>query len=171
MDSGRAAEHGAQDVVRLAHVLRSPSARDESEDFLGFFGGNGAALVADVGEIAEGHLERDRDAIETVDGDGFFSALDLADEFSAESGALAEPFLAEGTLLAQCPQALPQKPPHVLHGALCHETVLLLGFPTVTTFSWLCNRSQDLAVATAARARRAGQGRSTSMPFSLTRTG
>src|SRR4029453_2833707 len=65
MDSGRAAEHGAQDVVRLAHVLRSPSARDEHEDFLSFFGGNGAALVADVGEIAEGHLERERDAIET----------------------------------------------------------------------------------------------------------
>src|SRR5262245_435597 len=158
MDSGRAAEHGAQDVVRLAHVLRSPSARDESEDFLGFLGGNGAALVADVGEIAEGHLERDRDAVEAVDGDGFFAALDLADEFSAEPRALAEPFLAERPLLAECPQTLPQKPPHVLDGALCHEIVLLLGLPTVTTFSWLCNRSEDLGFASHAGAWRTRSG-------------
>jgi hypothetical protein len=83
-DLRRAAEHGAQDVVRLAHVLRASPARDEGEDFLGFFGGNRTAFVADVGKIAEGYLERDRDAVEAVDGDGFFAALDLADEFPAE---------------------------------------------------------------------------------------
>src|SRR5437773_1937665 len=58
---GCAPEHGAQDVVRLADLLGTPTGRDEREDLLGLLAGHRGGLVADVGEVAEGDLEGGRD--------------------------------------------------------------------------------------------------------------
>src|SRR6266850_6228951 len=123
---GSAAEHRAQDVVRLANVFRTPPPRDEREDLLGLLGRYGAVLVADVGEITQRNLERDRYAVETVDRDRLFPALDLADELPAESGAFAEPFLAERALFAQGAETLTEEFSDVFDGALCHGIVFLL---------------------------------------------
>ena len=82
--------------------------------------------VAELDEIAVGEgafIERDRDTIEAVDGDRLLAALDLADEFPAEPGSLAESLLAERALLAECPEALTEEFPDVFDGALCHRTV------------------------------------------------
>src|SRR5207245_4677431 len=121
-----AAEHRAQDGVSLADVFRTPPSRDQREDLLGLFGRHGAVLVADVGELAQRNLERDRHAVETIDGNRLLAALDLADEFPAETGPLAEAFLAERALFAQGAQTLTEKFPDVFDGALCHGTVVLL---------------------------------------------
>src|SRR5438128_8839959 len=104
-----AAEHRAQDVVSLADVFRTPPSRDQREDLLGLFGRHGAVLVADVGEIAQGNLERDRHAVETVDRNRLLPALDLADEFPAESGSFAKSFLAERALFAKGAKALTEE--------------------------------------------------------------
>src|SRR4030095_9267020 len=117
-----AAEHRAQDVVGLAHVFRTPPSRNEREDLLSILGRDGAVLVTDVGEIAQRNLERDRHAIETVDGNRLLTALDLADELPPEAGPLAETFLAERALFAQSAEALTEKFPDVFDGALCHGT-------------------------------------------------
>src|SRR2546426_6461768 len=111
-----AAEHGAEDVVGLADVLRTAAARDEREDPLGFLGRHAAVLVADVGEVAQGDLQRDRDAVEAVDGDRLLAALDLADEFPAEPGSLAESLLAERALLSECTKTLTEEFPDVFDG-------------------------------------------------------
>src|SRR5262245_35174855 len=140
---GGAAEHRAQDVIGLADVLWTPPSRDEREDLLGLLGRHGAVLVADVGEIAQRHLERDRHAVETVDGDGLLAALDLADEFPAESGSFAESFLAERALFAEGAKTLTEEFSDVFDGALCHGTVILLVVATLTTFPWFRNRSHS----------------------------
>jgi hypothetical protein len=118
-------------------------------------------LIADVGEIAQGNLERDRHAIETVDRDRFLAALDLADELAAESGSFAKPFLAEGALFAQGAEALAEEFSDVFDGALCHGTVILLMAVTLNTFPWFGNRSHALqGVPRCARAELgAGQNR------------
>src|SRR2546425_4500054 len=121
-----AAEHRAQDVVSFANVFRTPPSRDQREDLLGLFGRHGAVLVADVGELAQRNLERDRHAVETIDGNRLLAALDLADEFPAETGPLAEAFLAERALFAQGAQTLTEKIPDVLDGAVCAGTWVLL---------------------------------------------
>src|SRR5262249_42584207 len=137
---GRAAEHRAKDVVSFADVLRTTPSRDQREDLLGFFGRHGAVLVADVGQITQRNLERDRHTIETVDRDRLLAAFDFADEFSAESGSFAESFLAERALFAKGAEALAEEFPDVLDGALCHGTVILLIWVTLTTFPWFGNR-------------------------------
>src|SRR5207302_971942 len=87
-------------------------------DLLGLFGRHGAVLIADVGELAQRNLERDRHAVETIDGNRLLAALDLADEFPAEPGPLAETFLAERALFAQGAQTLTEKFPDVFDGEL-----------------------------------------------------
>src|SRR5439155_19129741 len=92
---GRAPEHRAQDVVRLADLLGAASGGDEREDLLGLLGGHRGGLVADIGEVTERDLERGRDVVQAVQGDRLLAPLDLADELSAQAGALAQPLLAE----------------------------------------------------------------------------
>src|SRR5262249_58620883 len=88
-----AAEQRAQDVVGFANGLRTAS-RDEHDDLRSLFGRHGV-LVGDVGEVAQGNVERDRHVVETIDGDRLLPALDLADELPTEPGCLAEALLAE----------------------------------------------------------------------------
>ena len=59
-----------------------------------------------VRELTEWHFQRHGDAVEAVDRDRFFTALDFADEFPAQPRMVAEPFLAQPPLLAQRPQML-----------------------------------------------------------------
>src|SRR5437870_13284696 len=81
---GRLAEHRPQHVVGLADVLGTPPAGDEREDLFCFLAGDRLLLVrADVGQVAQRHLERDRHAVEAVDRDRLLTALDLADELAA----------------------------------------------------------------------------------------
>src|SRR3989475_9679028 len=54
---GRAPEHRAQDVVRLADLLGAPAGGDEREDLLGLLAGHRGGPVADVGEGAGRDLE------------------------------------------------------------------------------------------------------------------
>src|SRR5438093_422391 len=171
-----AAEHGAEDIVGLADVLRTAPARDEREDPLGFLGRHAAVLVADVGEVAQGDLQRDRDAVEAVDGDRLLAALDLTDEFSAEPGSLAESLLAERALLAQCTKSLAEEFPDVFDGALCHRTLDLLVVSTVNIIPRISQPIEGGRRHLAARAgrRRAVEpphARSTSTAVPLTRTG
>ena len=102
-------------------------------------------LVADVGEITQRNLECDRHAVKTVDRDRLFSALDLADELPAESGAFTESFLAERALFALGAQTLTEEFSDVFDGALCHGIVFLLVVATLTTFPWFRNRSHTPA--------------------------
>src|SRR5262249_33251012 len=81
-----APEHCAQDAVGHANVPRTEH-RDEREDLLGLFGRHGA-LVAGVGEVAQGNPGWHRYAVETVEGGRRLATLDLADELPAEPGLL-----------------------------------------------------------------------------------
>src|SRR5688572_21982111 len=73
--SGRPAEHRDEDLVRLADVLGSSAAGHEREDLLGFLARDRGGLVGPhIGEFSERNLERHRDAVETVDGDGLLAA-------------------------------------------------------------------------------------------------
>src|SRR5207247_38226 len=117
---GRAPEHRAQDVVRLADLVGAPAGGDEREDLLGLLAGHRGGLVPDVGEVAERDLEGGGDVVEAVERDRLLTPFDLADELSAETGALPESLLAERSLLPEGAQALSQELPDVLHGAFGH---------------------------------------------------
>src|SRR3989442_10231094 len=123
---GRAPEHRAQDVVRLADLLGAPAGGDEREDLLGLLAGHRGGLVADVGEVAERDLEGRGNVVQAVERDRLLAPLDLADELSAPVGALAQPLLAERPLLPEGAQALSPKLPDVLHGAFGHGVRVLL---------------------------------------------
>ena len=95
-----ATEHRAEDVVGLADVLRTAASRHEREDPLGFLGRHAAVLVADVGELAEGNLERDGVSLALFNaGDGHFYACSPV--CPHEDGPLAEGWL-EGNAVV-CP--------------------------------------------------------------------
>src|ERR1700756_261780 len=116
--SGGPAEDRLQHPVRAADVFRPPPARDEREDLLRVLARHGRRLVGPhVRELAQRDLERDRHPIEAVDRDRLLAALDLADELAGEAGAITQPLLAEGALLAERPQPLPQELPHVFRRA------------------------------------------------------
>src|SRR5205809_2015899 len=117
---GRAPKHRAQDVVRLADLVGAPAGGDEREDLLGLLAGHRGGLVPDVGEVAERDLEGGGDVVEAVERDRLLTPFDLADELSAETGALPESLLAERSLLPEGAQALSQELPDVLHGAFGH---------------------------------------------------
>src|SRR5438552_2185939 len=86
---GRALEHRAQDVVRLADLLGTPTGRDEREDLLGLLTRHRGGLVADVGEVAEWDLEGGGDVVQAVERDRLLATLDLADELPAQAGTVA----------------------------------------------------------------------------------
>src|SRR5262245_58795639 len=122
--SGGSAENRLQNAVRAADVLRSPPTRHEREDLLRVLARHGRRLVRPhVRELAQRDLERDRHPIEAVDRDRLLAALDLADELPGEAGAVAQPLLAEGALLAERSQPLPQELPHVFHCAFAHGSL------------------------------------------------
>src|SRR2546430_534067 len=106
---GRALDHGAQDVVRLADLLGPPTGRDEREDLLGLLTRHRGGLVADVGEVAEWDLEGGGDVVQAVERDRLLATLDLADELPAQAGTVAQPLLAEQPLLPEGAEALSQE--------------------------------------------------------------
>src|SRR5262245_4448786 len=119
--SGGSAENRLQHAVGAPDLLGPPPARHEREDLLRVLAGHGRRLVGPhVRELAQRDLERDRHPIQAVDRDRLLAALDLADELSGEAGAVPQPFLAEGALLAERSQPLSQELPHVFHCAFAH---------------------------------------------------
>src|SRR5256885_10996193 len=76
---GRAPEHRAQDVVRLADLLGAPAGGDEREDLLGLLAGHRGGLVADGGEGAGRDVPGRGDVGQALERDRFLAALDLTE--------------------------------------------------------------------------------------------
>src|SRR5947207_6020197 len=70
--SAGAAEHRLQDLVGAADVIGAAAVADQREDALGVLGRHAGRLVgANVGQLAQGNVERDGDVVEAVDRDRF----------------------------------------------------------------------------------------------------
>src|SRR5437879_11723118 len=100
---GRAPEHRAQDVVRLADLLGAPAGGDKREDLLGLLAGHRGGLVADVGEVSERDLERRGDVGHAGERDPPTPPLALLQTLFPSIGTLAHPRLADRPGLSAAP--------------------------------------------------------------------
>src|SRR5262249_33753186 len=124
--SGRFFEDCPEAPVRPPDVPGPPPAGDERENLFGVLTRDRGRLVGPhIRQLSQRDLKRGRHPVQAVDGDRFLPALDLADEFARQPGAITQPLLAESALLAERPQPLPQELSNMFRRAFAHGLVCL----------------------------------------------
>src|SRR5439155_19023211 len=108
-------EDRAEHLVGPADLLRFAAAGQQREHLLDLVARRGLFVLAHVGQLPEGDFQRERDAVEAVDGDRLLSTLDLTDELAAEARLIPQLLLTPAALLSQRPKSLTEQLPHAPH--------------------------------------------------------